>query len=199
MLRRCALVLLCLTLAGAVAPMTVAATPPLGFDDQPVVINPPGGTTFPVLDCGRIEMIGPGIIADPTVAAAEMCFGQAFQQCDTAAPALLTVYQRFFETHADRFFRLTSVGGACTVTQEVQAFGLMANAPRISTYACANLIQDSDGLHFIACDGDGDFTVPAPQQPSPEFAEHAFNLSHFPGNFRQFRVFAHPRASSYVL
>jgi hypothetical protein len=165
MLRRCALMILCLTLAGAVAPMTVAAAPPRGFDDQPVVINPPGGTTVPGLDCGRIEMIGPGVIADPTVAAAEMCFGQAFQQCETAAPALLTVSQRFFETHADRFFRLTYADGVCAVTQEVQAFGLMANAPSISTYTCANLIQESDGLHFIACDADGDFTLPAPQQP----------------------------------
>src|SRR3954462_8261320 len=65
--RRCALIVIGLALVAAIAPAAVAAAPPFGLDDQPVVINPPARTAANGVDCGWIEMVGPGLIADPTV------------------------------------------------------------------------------------------------------------------------------------
>lgn len=106
-------------------------------------------------------MVGKGLVDDPRNAPALDCFWQAYQQCPTVGKAQLFVYQRFFETSNNRFFRLDGTTGTCVLTEEIQAFGLMANTPRTSMETCTGLTQDSGGLHFLGCGSDGDFTIPA--------------------------------------
>ena len=125
---------------------------------QPTVLNEPAA--FQGTDCGRIEMVGKGLIDDPRNAPAFDCFWQAYQQCPTVGKAQLFVYQRFFETHNDRYFRLDGTSGTCVISEELQAFGLMANTPQTSIYTCTGLMRDSGGLHFLGCGSDGDFTMP---------------------------------------
>ncbi|MDQ2786876.1 MAG: hypothetical protein M3Y58_17945 [Chloroflexota bacterium] len=136
---------------------TPTPTPPL----RAVPTNAPDPNTFQGTDCGRIEMVGKGLVDDPRNAPALDCFWQAYQQCPTMGKAQLFVYQRFFETSNNRFFRLDGTAGSCVITEELQAFGLMANTPTTSAFICTGLTRDSGGLYFLGCGSDGDFTIPA--------------------------------------
>ncbi|MGI8689353.1 MAG: hypothetical protein ACR2M3_12330 [Thermomicrobiales bacterium] len=143
--------------AGLLATATPTPQPP-----QPIIpATLPDPNMFQGTDCGRIEMVGKGLVDDPRDAPALDCFWQTYQQCSTVGKAQLFVYQRFFETSNNRFFRLDGTAGSCVLTEEIQAFGLMASAPRTSTYPCTGLTRDSGGLHFLGCGSDGDFTIPA--------------------------------------
>jgi len=136
---------------------TATPAPPL----RSVPTNVPDANTFQGTDCGRLEMVGKGLVDDPRNAPALDCFWGAYQQCPTVGKAQLFVYQRFFETSNNRFFRLDDTSGSCVVTEELQAFGLMANTPQTSMFTCSGLTRDSSGLHFLGCGSDGDFTIPA--------------------------------------
>jgi len=143
--------------AGLLATATPTPQPP-----QPIIpATLPDSNAVQGADCGQIEMVGKGLVDDPRNAPALDCFWRAYQQCPAAGKAQLFVYQRFFETSNNRFFRLNGTTGSCVLTEEIQAFGLMANTPRTSTETCTDLTQDSGGLHFLGCGSDGDFTIPA--------------------------------------
>ncbi len=145
------------TVSAYVTGLLATATPTL----QAVPTNVPDPNAFQGTDCGRIEMVGKGLVDDPRNAPALDCFWGAYQQCPTVGAAHLFVYQRFFETSNNRFFRLDDTSGSCVVTEELQAFGLMANTPQTSMFTCSGLTRDSGGLHFLGCGSDGDFTIPA--------------------------------------
>jgi hypothetical protein len=106
-------------------------------------------------------MVGNGLIDDPRNGPALDCFWQAYQQCPTVGNAQLIVSQRLFETRNTRIFRLDGTSGTCVVTEELQALGLMANAPQISMFTCTGMTRDRNGLHMLGCGSDGDFTIPA--------------------------------------
>ncbi|MDQ6602128.1 MAG: hypothetical protein M3Z19_05320 [Chloroflexota bacterium] len=142
---------------GTVPPSTL--TPPSPQRTLPTPASEP--TAFQGQDCGRIEMVGKSLIDDPRNAPTFDCFWQAYQQCQAVGMAQLFVYQRFFETSDNRSFRLDGTSGVCAISEELQAFGLMANTPQTSIFTCAGLARDSGGLHFLGCGSDGDFTVPA--------------------------------------
>jgi hypothetical protein len=112
-------------------------------------------------DCGRIEMVGNGLVDTPNNAPALDCFWQAYQGCATIGNAQLLVHQRFFETSNNRIFRLDGTGGTCVISEERQAYGLMANTPQISMFTCSGITHDTSGLHIVGCGSDGDFTIPA--------------------------------------
>lgn len=122
---------------------------------------PSAPAAFQGKDCGSIEMVSSSLIDNPTNAAAIDCFWQAYQQCPAVGAAKLFVDQRFFETSNNRIFRLDGTSGSCVLTEELQAFGLMADTPRTSMFPCSSLTRDSAGLHFLSCGSDGDFTIPA--------------------------------------
>jgi len=122
---------------------------------------PGNGDATQGTDCGRVEMVGTGLIDNPGNAPAFDCFWQAYQGCATVRAAQLFVYQRFFETSNNRIFRLDSATGSCVLTEDLQAYGLMANTPQTSMLTCTGLARDSGGLHALGCGSDGDFTIPA--------------------------------------
>lgn len=147
--------------ASAYATGLLATVTPTPQPLRAVPTNVTDPNAFQGTDCGRIEMVGNGLVDDPRNAPALDCFWGAYQQCPTVEAAQLFVYQRFFETSNNRFFRLDGTSGSCVITEELQAFGLMANTPRTSTDTCTGLTRDSGGLHFLGCGSAGDFTIPA--------------------------------------
>jgi len=147
------------TASAYVTGLLATVTPALPLRAIPT--NVPDPNAFQGTDCGRIEMVGKGLVDDPRNAPALDCFWGSYQQCPTVGKAQLFVYQRFFETSNNRFFRLDDTSGSCVVTEELQAFGLMANTPQTSMFTCSGLTRDSSGLHFLGCGSDGDFTIPA--------------------------------------
>lgn len=154
--------------AGTITPTPPASAFATGLNPQPTAT---GQAALPTplsqpsavqgTDCGRVEMVGKGLFDDPRNAAALDCFWQAYQACAAVGNAQLFVDQRFFETSANRIFRLDGTSGTCAVSEELRAYGLMANTPQISMFPCTGLTRDSGGLHILACDSDGDFTIPA--------------------------------------
>ncbi|MDQ6833085.1 MAG: hypothetical protein M3008_06785, partial [Chloroflexota bacterium] len=121
----------------------------------------PAPNVFQGQDCGHVEMLSKGLIDAPGNAPAIDCLWRAYQQCPTVEKAQLFIHQRFFETSNNRYFRLDGTSGSCVLSEELQAYGLMANTPQTSMFTCTSLTHDSGGLHFFGCGSDGNFTIPA--------------------------------------
>lgn len=87
----------------------------------------------------------------------EDCFWQAFQQC---RPATLVYAQNSLDTGTIHNFSLQKSNGICTIIDGVQHFIAPHPAQGMTTYICAGLTQQADGLHFRTCGSIGDVLVP---------------------------------------
>lgn len=88
----------------------------------------------------------------------EDCFWQAFQQC---APATMIYSQNSLDTGTIHNFSIKNVNGKCTITDGVQHFIAPHPARSMTTYTCAGVTQQTEGLRFISCGEAGNVLVPS--------------------------------------
>ncbi|GAC1518552.1 MAG: hypothetical protein NVS3B14_20900 [Ktedonobacteraceae bacterium] len=122
-----------------------------------------GGQATPTpaqtVNCGKVQSsLAKHSPTDKAAAQqAENCFYQAFQQC---RPATLT-YTTFGVDAGDiHSFSLKSVNGSCTISDGVQHY-IAPNPPgATSTYTCATMTKQTDGLHIQSCGSTGTILIP---------------------------------------
>ena len=125
--------------------------------------NNPGVTATepPIQHCGTIHTMALRVVPTDQKYAqgVEDCFWQAYQQCH---PATLVYSQGGVDTATVHTFSLKKQNGKCTIIDTLQHV-IFPHAPTSTpgTDACTGLTQQADGLHFLACNGEGDILVPA--------------------------------------
>jgi hypothetical protein len=90
----------------------------------------------------------------------EDCFWQAYQHC---SPATMVYTQGSIDTTTIHTFLLASQNGKCVITDAVQ-FQMLPRSPQAAkNHVCSGLRQQTDGLHVLACESEGDVLVPGGQ------------------------------------
>ena len=88
---------------------------------------------------------------------AENCFWQAFQHC---RPTTLVFITTSVDTALIRTFTIHNNKGACSIS-DARQLRVVPNQPSAATtFTCTGLVQQQQGLHFLACGQDGDIVVP---------------------------------------
>ena|SRR5258708_916001 len=122
--------------------------------------NPVATATTPSTQpCGTVHTIRLQVVpADQkSVKSVEDCFWQAYQQC---YPATLVYSQASVDTAMIHTFSLKSQNGKCAITDALQRVNFPHSPQSVGNYACTGLTQQPTGLHFLACDNEGDVLVP---------------------------------------
>ena len=144
-----ALLLLFLAACGANASTTT------GSNDPGATATPP-----PLQHCGTIHTLGQQVVSADKKGAqgVEDCFWQAYQQCH---PATLVYSQGGVDAATIHTFSFKSQNGKCVITDALQHV-IFPHSPKSGgNDTCTGLTQQSDGLHFLACNSEGDVLVPA--------------------------------------
>ena len=87
----------------------------------------------------------------------EDCFWQAFVPC---RPATLSYTQSDSEVSTIHTFSLTSENSTCRVADRIQHFPTL-HQQSFTTYACAGVQKQADGLHILSCGPLGTILIPA--------------------------------------
>ncbi len=114
----------------------------------------------PAQNCGAVHSTSLRMVpTDQDLAkGVEDCFWQAYQQCHLAT---LIYSQTSVDTAVIHNFSLKSQNGECMITDTLQHV-IAPQPPRpAGNYICAALVQQTDGLHFLACGTEGNVLVPA--------------------------------------
>ncbi|HEX7734203.1 MAG TPA: hypothetical protein VF458_05060 [Ktedonobacteraceae bacterium] len=125
--------------------------------------NPATTPTTPALQhCGIIHAMRMLVVpADESNAKkVEDCFWQAYQHCN---PATMVYSQGGVDTATIHTFSLKSQNGGCVVTDALQHQVVPRPAQSAGNHVCSGLQQQTDGLHFLSCAGEGDVVVPGSQ------------------------------------
>ena len=111
------------------------------------------------VNCGKIQSHANSIA--PTDKAATLqaanCFYQAYQKCQ---PATLVFSSFGVDTGAIHNLAVKNVNGSCTVSDGWQHFIAPKPPSAITTYSCAGMSMQSDGLHLNSCGQAGSFVIP---------------------------------------
>lgn len=123
--------------------------------------NGPGATATqpPIKQCGTVHTLRQLVVPTEQKGAkgVEDCFWQAYQKC---SPATLVYSQGAIDTATVYTFSLKSQNGKCVIEDLLQHVILPRTpAPGVNG-TCAGLTQQTDGLHFHACNNEGDVLVP---------------------------------------
>lgn len=123
--------------------------------------NSPGATVteLPVKHCGTVHTLRQLVVpADQkSVKNVEDCFWQAYQQC---YPATLVYSQGGVDTATVYTFSLKSQNGKCVIADALQHVVFPHSPTSGVNGTCTGLTQQTDGLHFLACNNEGDVLVP---------------------------------------
>lgn len=122
--------------------------------------NGPAATaTVPIKHCGTVHTLRQLVVPTEQKGAKgiEDCFWQAYQQC---TPATLVYAQGAIDTATIYTFALKSQNGKCMITDMLQHVVLPRSPTPGVNGTCAGLTQQTDGLHFRACNNQGDVLVP---------------------------------------
>lgn len=116
-------------------------------------------TEPPVQHCGTIHTLALRVVPTDQEYAqgVENCFWQAYQQCH---PATLVYTQGGVDTATIHTFSLEKQNGKCAITDALQHIIYPHSPTTAARDTCAGLAQQADGLHFLACNGEGDILVP---------------------------------------
>jgi hypothetical protein len=97
-------------------------------------------------------------VADNGAQQAENCFWQAFQHCRSATLVFITTS---VASALIRTFTIHNNQGACSIS-DARQLRVVPNQPSsaATTFTCTGLVQQQQGLHFLACGQDGDIVVP---------------------------------------
>lgn len=119
-------------------------------------------TTQSAQKCGTIHSMRMLVVpADESNAKkVEDCFWQAYQQCH---PATMIYSQGSVDTVTIHTFSLKSQNGGCVITDALQNQVVPHPAQSAGSHQCSGLQQQTDGLHFLSCAGEGDILVPGGQ------------------------------------
>ena len=113
------------------------------------------------INCGHVQgALAPHPTATATAAqAAENCFWNAYQQCQTAS---LTYTRLGVDTEDTYSFTLQRQGTACVLNETHDRAIAPQPAHRLGTYSCTGLTrQQDDSLAAHGCGQDGDITITA--------------------------------------
>ena len=109
-------------------------------------------------NCGQVDTMLNGKAVDVNKARlASNCFWQAYQSCQVA---LLTLKVHSLDTGANHMFAIKSSNGKCSITDTVTHYIVPNNLNTTRIYTCSGLVQEADGLHFIACGSLGSIVIP---------------------------------------
>lgn len=117
--------------------------------------TPPAQT----VNCGSVHSSHFGISPADKASAqkAENCFYQAYQQC---RPATLTFSTFAVDAGAIHNLSLKSANGTCAISDGVQHY-IAPNPPgAATTYTCATMQLQADGLHIQTCGDMGTVLIP---------------------------------------
>jgi hypothetical protein len=116
-------------------------------------------TRQPIKQCGTIHTLRQVVVpADQKSAKSiEDCFWQAYQHCNLAT---LIYSQGNVDTATIHTFSLKNQSGTCVITDVLQ-HALLPHPPTpVENGTCTGLTEQPDGLHFLACDNEGEVLIP---------------------------------------
>ena len=125
-----------------------------------------GGSTTPTpthpaqtIDCGKIQSRANSITPSDKAATqqAEDCFYTAYQKCQ---PATLVFSSFGVDTGAINHFAVKNVNGSCTISDGWQHFIAPHPPAGTTTYSCASMSKQADGLHIESCGTIGSLVIP---------------------------------------
>ena len=99
-------------------------------------------------DCGQLYATygrQPPLDANK-VRQAHNCFMLAHQQCRAA---MISYSEHGVDTGSTATFRTANRLDGCSLSEEVDTFGMLGE--RNYDYACSDVVQKPDGLHFLHC------------------------------------------------
>jgi hypothetical protein len=116
-------------------------------------------TEPPVQHCGTVHTLGLHIVPTDQQGAKNVvdCFWQAYQQCH---PATLVYSQGGVDAATIHTFSLKSQNGKCVITDTLQHVIAPHTPTPGESDTCTSLTQQTDGLHFQACNNEGNVLVP---------------------------------------
>jgi hypothetical protein len=114
---------------------------------------------LPTVDCGKIQSRVNSIAPTDKAAAqqAANCFYQAYQKCQ---PATLMFSAFGVDTGTIHHLSVKNTNGSCTVSDGWQHFIAPKPPSAITTFSCAGMNMQSDGLHINSCGQAGSFVIP---------------------------------------
>lgn len=114
-----------------------------------------------VQNCGQVLTHGAYTVYNKDAIQAENCFWQAYQHCQAAT---LIYHTMGVDAGATDTLTVEKNGSSCLLYVKAQTYVIPITS-KTSTFTCASMTKQEDGLHVAGCDNGATFLIPSAAQP----------------------------------